>query len=322
MAQSTDINSEAFQEVLGEALRSGPGSPAWKQAVDTLREAGAQGDEYALLCRAREDLESGKDYRTIHAGAGFTRKLMDQIEHEQPPRWSLPSANIIAVAAVAAIVIAIVAVSWLIFTPATHTRTIAELQEIFCVTPIVDAQFGPDLPNHFAKLGQLPIAKNQRGLSIDARTAKADQHLGGGVYYTQPLPADGTYAIETTLELANPKTTLIAQLFVTDEAAFSPDKGISPHELVCLVESGRLRVMLPDGQTAGEAPLTLDAGSLATIRLKLSSGLAIIEHGGKTVWAGPYHLAGAGRYVGLRYLARGDQDGGDVAVRALRIMKP
>jgi hypothetical protein len=326
MAPGMDIHSEAFEELLGEALRCGPGSPEWKQALDVLRAAGtgagAEGEEYALLCRAREDLESGKQYRSIKAGPGFTRKLMDAID-QQPsgPRWlAMPTANLIAIVAVMVILIAIGTISWLAFSSAQHKRTAAELQEMFFVTPIVDARFDQAIPEDFKPIGKMGVAARD-GLRPTGNTDPASQRLGGGVYCTRSLPAEGAYAIEGTFQITDAKTPLIAQLFVTDEPTFSADRGISPRELVCRIEAGRLHVMLPDEKTVGEVPLVLDANNVATLRLKVDADLAVVEHGGKVVWSGPCQLNHGSQYVGLRYLTRGAGDNA-VAVRSLRVMKP
>jgi hypothetical protein len=71
---SLNIESEEFMTLLGEALRAGPASPEWHQAVGILRAHGGDSDEYQMLCAARERLESGKEYRSLRAGPGFGKK--------------------------------------------------------------------------------------------------------------------------------------------------------------------------------------------------------------------------------------------------------
>src|SRR4051794_16801846 len=110
------FDSDQFLKLLTEALRAGPGSPQWHEAVNQLKNSSiADADEYRMLINAREHLESGRDYRSIRAGAGFTRKVMAAIDQEaaaQAP--SPPSAGIIALVAAAGIItiIIIVAVIW------------------------------------------------------------------------------------------------------------------------------------------------------------------------------------------------------------------
>src|SRR5882757_10204675 len=96
MPQTMDLESEQFMTLLTDALRAGPGSPEWHQAVGVLRTSGgAKGaDEMQMLVRAREDLESGRGYRAVRAGAGFTRNVMEGIEEEaKAAPKGLPSAN-------------------------------------------------------------------------------------------------------------------------------------------------------------------------------------------------------------------------------------
>jgi hypothetical protein len=110
--QSMDLESEQFMTLLTDALRAGPGSPEWHQAIGVLRTSGgsAGADEYQMLVRAREDLESGRDYRSVKAGPGFTRKVLAAIEEEgsATPK-GLPSATLIAMLA-SGVILAVVAV--------------------------------------------------------------------------------------------------------------------------------------------------------------------------------------------------------------------
>src|SRR5690349_18877888 len=82
MASATE-QSDEFMELLTDALRAGPGSPEWHRAVGEARKRGGESaDEYALLWTAREHLASGKSYRDVRPGPGFTRKVMGAIEAE------------------------------------------------------------------------------------------------------------------------------------------------------------------------------------------------------------------------------------------------
>lgn len=319
MAEHMDIHSEAFEQLIGEALRAGSGSPAWTQAIDTLRAAGSEGDEFALLCRAREDLESGKAYRTVSGGPGFTQKLMDRLDQEDTAGPSFSTSTLIAIAAGIVLFASLVIVGFLVIVPGHPTKTIADLQETFCVTPVVDAKFETSIPQGFRRIGSLPLVA--RNALVPDVKAKSATQAGGGLYLARSLSANETYAVDVTLALPEKDGGLITQLFVMDEATFTPDKGVSPRELVCLIEAGQLRVMLPDGQTVGETPL-LSENAAATLRLKFTNDLAIVEQGGKVVWSGHYSLSQPVRYVGVRYLSPGAETLSGAAVRSLRVMKP
>src|SRR5947207_13523947 len=115
-ATETQFDSDQFLKLLTEALRAGPGSPQWHEAVNHLKSSSlADADEYRMLINAREHLESGRDYRSIRAGAGFTRKVMSAIDEEAAAQAPAPpSASTIAIVAAAAVitVIVIVLVIW------------------------------------------------------------------------------------------------------------------------------------------------------------------------------------------------------------------
>src|SRR5258708_39311279 len=74
MPETVDLQSEQFMTLLTDALRSGPGSPEWHQAVKALRASNQNVDEYQLLYAARERLEAGEGCRSVRAGPGFTRQ--------------------------------------------------------------------------------------------------------------------------------------------------------------------------------------------------------------------------------------------------------
>src|ERR1700750_2686952 len=98
----TDLDFESSQlQLITEALRAGPGSPAWREALAAI-EHSPDADEFKVLYAARERLASGRQYREVRAGAGFTRKVFDAIEQEQATgdankTAALPSANLIAI---------------------------------------------------------------------------------------------------------------------------------------------------------------------------------------------------------------------------------
>src|SRR3954468_2020535 len=99
----TELDFESSQlQLITEALRAGPGSPAWREALAAI-EHSPDADEFKVLYAARERLASGRTYREVRAGVGFTRKVFDAIEQEQAAGQAntaaaaLPSANLIAI---------------------------------------------------------------------------------------------------------------------------------------------------------------------------------------------------------------------------------
>ena len=53
MPQPTEIEKDPFLVLLTDALRAGPGSPEWRDAVATLKTSDERVDEYRLLIEAR-----------------------------------------------------------------------------------------------------------------------------------------------------------------------------------------------------------------------------------------------------------------------------
>src|SRR5262245_62512758 len=114
----TDLDFESSQlQLVTEALRAGPGSPAWREAL-ALIEHSPEADEYKVLYTARERLASGRGYREVRAGAGFTRKLFDAIEQEQAggekKSAAIPSANLIAVTSAVVILAILAVIAWFV----------------------------------------------------------------------------------------------------------------------------------------------------------------------------------------------------------------
>src|SRR3954454_5027211 len=117
----TNVQADPMFQLLTDALRAGPGSPEWHQAVSKLRQGGVEhSDEYKLLVTVREHLESGRDYRSIRAGPGFTRKVFESIEQERAATGKggkIPLANIIAIVSVIAVVVVVGYIASQLFSP-------------------------------------------------------------------------------------------------------------------------------------------------------------------------------------------------------------
>src|SRR5437870_4825584 len=139
----TELDFESAQlEFLTEALRAGPGTPQWRDALATLDTAPGAADEYKLLCAARERLASGRGFREVRAGPAFTRKVFETIEREETtaaattPK-SLLSANVIAAVSAAAILGILAVVAFLIIPRNEQTPAAAdELGQTYFVNTV------------------------------------------------------------------------------------------------------------------------------------------------------------------------------------------
>jgi hypothetical protein len=338
-----DVESDPIFPLLTDALRAGPGSPQWHQAVAKLRAEGlAGGDEYRLLVSVREHLASGRDYRSIRAGPGFTRKVMAAVEQErQQPAGRRPGGpslvSVIAALSVVVVVgvLAVLAYQFVFKGPATQASA-DDLAEVYFPRADVSATFdGGTLPKDWRVVGALALDAGKGGLRPAARSgdgasrpsgappltlpatpgtaAAAAETVGGAVVAPVTIHPDEPFAVEVKLKLGRPADDLIVQVFVSSEGDFSPDKSTSSKEVAWLIQGGRQKVVLGgeadsrvlfDGQRPdGGGPAA--GGPKAepvTVRVNVNREFAVAFAGGQRVWAGPNGLSAKPRYVGVRFL--------------------
>lgn len=341
MTQPMDVESEEFFDLLTEALRAGPGSPSWHQAVQILRtrQGDGEAEDYRLLCAAREHLESGRAYREVRAGPGFGRKVLDAIEElpgDGGSRRGVPLANVIAIVCAIGLLLVVLTLGYLLAPGSGQRGSIEELaQTSFMAAGAPIAFSGGEMPAGWRTIGPLALdAGNGLRLSgQDGRGAPAGEFRGGGIVWLSPMQPDEAFAVEVMLEVTRPADDLVAQVFVTDQPQFSEDRGTSPHELVWLLQGTRLRLVLPDGRGEAEETLGLPSASRKVlVRLRLGRDLAIIDDSGgrggagppvlKRLWAGPHQLdRDAPRYVGVRFLRRGDSQANPISVQSIGLQR-
>src|SRR5688500_17609622 len=281
----TQFDSDQFLNLLTEALRAGPGSPQWHEAVTQLKSSTlADADEYRMLVSAREHLESGRDYRSIRAGPGFTRKVMSAIDDEAAAASaarSITSASTIALLAAALIVTVVVIVMVIFFRGNPPPQnTASELANTLFPQTIASTDFAqvPSIPPEWRTFGLAPaISARDRGLR--AGTQKEDaEYRGGGIYAARGLPPPQNFAIEATVRQIRATEQVVVQIFITDTPTFdSNPKASTPHELVTYVLGGGVNVAKPDGSIQGSG---MRAKELNHIQIKLDKQFVIIENEG------------------------------------------
>jgi hypothetical protein len=329
-ATETQFDSDQFLKLLTEALRAGPGSPQWHEAVNQLKESSlADADEFRMLINAREHLESGRDYRSIRAGPGFTRKVMSAIDQEaaaQAP--SPPSAGIIAIVATAAIitVVTIVAIIW--SRGGAVQPNASDLQSIVFSQTSVSTDFAQTtaIPPEWRTFGLAPmIASRTRGLGaphVHAGQSDDKDYRGGGIYSASGIPPTQTFAFEATIHQYKVSDNVAVQIFITDTPDFDKNpKAASAHELVCYLLNGTINIAKPDGSIQGSGTKAKD---LNHIQIKLDKQSVLIENDGQTLYSGAHDLSpNKARYCGVRFLVKpSDKPLEDVTVPSVRILKP
>jgi hypothetical protein len=310
MTVTLDFESDQFLQLLTDALRAGPGSPSWHAVIGKLREDGAitdapletQGEQLQALIAVRENLESGRSYRSVRAGPGFRRRVMAQIDAEsETAKIPGPTTGWVAGASIILGLTILVILGYFLLSGPHAADTGADgLASRYFSQTAAAANFDGKVPDGWSPIGQLPLSFDH------AMTPLASQGKlpagGGGIVMAQALPAQTAAALEVTLTLGRGDD-LIPQVFVSDSPDFSADKGASAHELACFIEHRIPQAALPDGTLAGHAVAIADPYQPLTVRIVLDQQNAIIQCGGRVVWSGQNQLSQtAPRYFGVRHL--------------------
>ena len=297
MAETVDLHSDQFMTLLTDALRSGPGSPEWHEAVKLLRVSNQNIDDYTLLYAARERLESGKAYRGVRAGAGFTRKVLTGIESQGNGTGGLPTANLIAMIAAGAILAVVVAIGVLLFKGANpQQQAIEDLSTRIFGNKFLSASFtgsggaGAMHPEGWTTFGDLPLTAE---VDVTARVNKSTENE-------------------------------IAEIFVSDEP-ITNENAAGGHAVVWQFKAGEARVFLADGRSVPQGEKFPNIREFP-VKLILNRDTVIVESASQRLYAGPHLLSpGKSRYVGVRFRRRaGDAtDKGDhFGITSIALQKP
>jgi hypothetical protein len=322
MAPQVDIENDSFLVLLTDALRAGPGSPEWHDAVARLKTAGEEVDEYRLLIDAREALASGRDYRSVRARPGFTRKLLTHIDQQEQdlPRRKFPIATIMATLA-GLIVVAGLVLAGIELSRHRQTddgrKTVDDLASTFFPNDVLSTDFDKSIPARFRQLGILPVQANH-GLQ-PAIWASTTGLAGGGIVTAEPLTADQPFSVQVTLRFLHLDEKLIPQIFISNTADFSTDRAMSAHEVVWQLR-GKQQEVVVDGTVQPPVPIP-DRARTLSVRVVFNRDLAVVESGTQRLWAGPNALGDAPRYIGIRFLSTTGKVEPDVTIESFHLRK-
>jgi translation initiation factor IF-1 len=320
MSTQIDTN-DPFLTLLTDALRAGPGSPEWHQAVSHLKMAGENVDEYKLLIDAREALESGRDYRTVRAGPGFTRKLLNELDRPKAPgpgRFHLAT----LIASVAGIVIlAIVGIAIYELYPRTpvddSTRAVNELASTYFSKEVGSATFENGIPATWRTIGSLPL-ETAGGLKPASTAAPAaGDYIGGGIVLSQPVPAVQPIALQATLRVTAASPEIIPQVFAANDPDFSSDRATSSQEVVWQLQ-GDMQKVVVNGKMQRQARISSKT-EMHLVRLLLKGDLVIVEVDGQR-WSGRNELGDKPRHLGVRFIRTAGRPAGDMAFTNVRVL--
>jgi hypothetical protein len=332
----TELDFQSSQlELLTEALRAGPGTPQWREGLSAIESTGGGevADEYKLLCAARERLASGREYREVRAGPGFTRKVFDAIDQDDAsaqPNRALPSANLIAAASALVILMVLAAVTFWVL-PRREANTVGgELSATSFLNVRAQSSFESDLGMEWAAFGPVQVEAHG-GLhpvitTATANDADTNTFRGGGVMYERSFEGDQSFAAAATIRFAKPGDDVIVQLFVADDRNFDERSATSPHELVWQVRGSEASVWLPDrtAATRGTKFRTSAARERTEVRISIAQNAAAVEMNGRRLWSGPHQLDPAKpRIVGVRFLTQGKAAAKNLpVVESMRVLVP
>lgn len=335
-----DIAADPSVAQLADALRAGPGSPEWHAVVTRLRREGVEPEgtatgEQKMLVAVRELLEQGKDYRTVRAGPGFTRKLMRRIDEERSAgnRGSgAPMSTMIAIVGgllVTAIVAGIVVVVIRSSGGGIEGQK-SRLRAKRFDSVIATASFDGKVPEGWSTIGELPLDASA-GLGV-AVTQPAATERAAGIESIATIDADEGGVIEALVRVpSDPRT--VVQLFVRDHragattvsaTAATPASGAFSGELAWVLQDGKSRVALPpNGKFAG-AGVPFEAGTDGVlVRVAIGERVAIVTAGTREIYAGPSNLSdNEPRTFGIRFLTKGSRAATEAIVLSARVAKP
>lgn len=315
MPPTLDFESDPFLTLLTDALRAGPGSAEWAEAVVRLRTEGRDGpkDEYAMLVAAREDLARGRKYREVRAGPGFTRRVFGAIESDKAgTHRSLPLANLIAIISLT-VVLALIGLGVYMFWPAianqqagNQAQTLPDLNRTLFTVPVETTRFEAAPSPAWKTFGSLPVQFTVEGLRVGVG-ADASVYAGGGLLLVRPFSASEPASMEVLINPPAAGRDVIVQMFMTDDPTFDEKSATTPHELVWLLRAGTMNVVSPDGHLVGEAALSKDAALPLKVRILSDQKQAIVYAGDQELFKGAHELdPGESRYLGIRILSRGE----------------
>ncbi|HVT88160.1 MAG TPA: hypothetical protein VHD56_04855 [Tepidisphaeraceae bacterium] len=314
-----DIESDAFLLLLTDALRSGPGSPSWHQALAQLRERGTDdSDDYQLLVSTREHLESGKGYRAIRAGPGFTQRLMAEIEQESPASIARPATTTaIALACAAVMLVVILSIGYLLKSASDVPLDTSSGGVFINTVASIDMKTGPAQPWRAIGGHGLQFDRN----ALRSAAGASETSAGGGFVWDHPIRADEPVSMAVTLRVRRPQERLIPQLFVTDDPQFNDANATTQHEFVWLLQNNESQVVLPTGRIETQSTNSLESRNNMVVRLTIDHDQAFVDIGKRRFWTGAHLLADdKPRYVGIRLLRKsGDVTDEEIAFSSVQV---
>ena len=294
------FETDDLLKLLTDALRRGPGSPQWQQAVARLADpATPNRDELQLLITVRERLESGKPYRQVRPGASFTRAVFEKIDADvadtgggDAPRRSILPLLVAAVSLVVLAIAASVLLTWL-----SHgTGDVQELSRQLFVTSLRKWDFaGPRLPSDLDRVGSLAL--ESRGGAMRPDRGPPPTYPPIGVAFAK-LPFDLVKPICVEAQVNFGQGPGFVGIFAGPVPPAAT--GLGANEVMITCGANTVSAGGSDGLSKDPPASRPLAPGDHTLRLKISRVAAVAEIDGQLVWTGP-HEAWNTAIVGVRF---------------------
>lgn len=318
----SNFETDPTLRMLTDALRAGPGSPQWHEALQMIgASGGAAADEHRLLVAARERLESGKAFRRVGAGPQFTRKVMQAIDDDasRVPR-TVPTASLIAIVSGALLLAAALSIVWMLLPSGPGQSSVDSLATLVFTQPMASATFPGAVPAGWQSFGALALDTSG---ALRPTTRPSTDSQGAGILWVQPVKSSQPASVEVVFRVGKSQAAVVPQVFITDSdwQSMNLTTGQTGHEFTWLCQSDRAQVAIPGGQVQQAG--TLSRGTL-TLRISFNEQAAIVEQNGVRVWSGPHGLSRTSpRHVGVRFLVSPDLQGPvETSILSVRIQKP
>lgn len=284
---------DEFFVLLTDALRAGPGTEPWNKAVDQLG-VSSNADEARALLAVRQELESGRSYRSVRPGPMFTHRVMASVAGATAVgrlkwlRWvSLKGiAGMVAASAVVAGAVGGLVVEQRVITGQPPLPT-SWSQKPQAPGGWSDETFDIILPGDWVATGTLKLAA-VHGLRLADEIRPGES---GGLVREIPFPAKTGIDIKVSTSYID-GAGITPEIFLTDDDDYAAPR----HEFVWTVEDSRPRVRQPSGReiVAGEPIPT--KGQTTQLYVKINTDGPWIDIGtsqGQTwpyLWTGLHHL--------------------------------
>ena len=305
----TNIEADPFLKLLTDALRAGPGSPEWHQAVAQLREGGRGRTPTSTSCSSPPASTSRAARSTAPSApapaspASCSTAIEEERRHGATSVAALPTATVIAVACGLVIVAVVAFVGWHLWHRAAR-RAAARDRAGPGARPTSRPRSRPrrstagDRPRRGEASASCRWSRARAACSRSpAPPAAPPPRSGAGSWRPRRSPADEPFAAEVTLlPSGKPAEDVIVEVLRRRPTpTFSPDRATSPAELVWLPPGraaaggqGRLR---PDRAAGRPTPPGRDqdrsrrdaakpgdaARETLTVRILVNRDAAIVE---------------------------------------------